>query len=219
MKSFRTIVVSAVMVMVVMAGSSWAAQGDPVQTKKPQHHVATKQGTHGRYDRGPTGMFGPCSHLHDMAAYLGLSREQVAKIQQVFVRAAGDSRDLKYDLLQRGIEMHRLFTDPKTSTQTLMAKAKELSVLRQRQMDRRMQALIEARSVLTPEQIQRLDDMPMMMGGGMGRGMMGHGMTGPGCPMMMGDGGMGQDMMRHDMSPCMDGMGADMAGPDNPDNQ
>jgi Spy/CpxP family protein refolding chaperone len=65
--------------------------------------------------------------------------------------------------------MRKLFTDPKVDDATLLAKQKELSALRVKLMDRRAQLMIESRKILTPEQIQELDRMPM-----------GHDWTGPG---------------------------------------
>ncbi len=110
-----------------------------------------------------------------------------------------DSRDLRYDMLQKRLEMRKLFTDPKTNDAALLAKQKELSALRLKLSDMRAQMMIEGRKILTPEQIQKLDRMPMGMGmgpkgmgfemgpGGMGfgPGPGGHGMGGPG---MMGPG-------------------------------
>lgn len=225
MRRCQTVVLAILLCLVT--GFAWAEQGDTAaRAKKPRHHTATKQPFEGRYRAAPDSMFWAGPQMHAMAAYLNLSREQVGKIQQIFNRSRSDNRDLRYDLLQKRIEMHRLFTDPKVNAQTLLAKEKELSALRQRLMDARMQALIEVRGVLTPAQIQKLDEMPMMMGGrGMGSGMMGHGpMMGgmggcTGCSMMMDDGYMGHGLMGPAVPPCMNPPGADMTGPDNPENE
>lgn len=221
MRRCQTVVLAIFLCLV--AGIAWAAQGDTAQTKKPRHHTAGKPGFHGRYGAGPGTMFGPGPHMCAMGAYLNLSREQIGKIEQIVNRSRSDSRDLRYDMIQKRIEMHRLFTDPKVGAQTLMAKEKELSGLQQRLMDSRMQTLIEVRSVLTPEQIRKLDEMPMMMGGfgmggGMGRGATMGGMSG-GCP-MMGGGMMGRGTMGPpSVPPCMDLPGADGVEPDNPEEQ
>jgi Spy/CpxP family protein refolding chaperone len=66
------------------------------------------------------------------------------------------------------MEMRKLYTDPKADQAALMAKEKELAGLRDKLMERRFQAGLEFRSILTPEQIQKLDRMPH-------RGMMGRG--------------------------------------------
>ena len=80
------------------------------------------------------------------------------------------------DLAEKWLEMHRLYTDPEAGPAALMAKEKEMISIRDRLTLRRAQAMIDARSILTPEQMQRLDVMVMShYGGGMGR--MGQGMT------------------------------------------
>ncbi len=86
-----------------------------------------------------------------------------------------DVHDLRYTLMEKRVEMRKLFTDPKTDQATLLSKEKELGGLRQKLMERRAQAMLEWRSILTPEQIQKLDMMPRgrgMSGMGRGRGMM-----------------------------------------------
>lgn len=211
MRRCRTMVLAVFLCLA--AGLVWAAHGDAAaQTKKPRQHAPAKSGYYGRYGAGPGAMFGPGAHMNAMAAYLNLSKEQAAKIEQIFNRSRSDNRDLRYDLIQKRIEMHRLFTDPKVNAQTLTAKERELSSLQQRLMDSRIGALIEVRSVLTPEQIRKLDEMPTMMGG-MG------GACG-GCPMMMGRGAMSHGMAGSPaVPPCMNPSDADGVEPDNPEDQ
>jgi len=47
-----------------------------------------------------------------------------------------ETRDLKYDLAAKRLEMRKLFTDPKTDEATLLAKQKELNSLRQQMLER-----------------------------------------------------------------------------------
>ncbi|OPY62837.1 MAG: zinc resistance protein [Syntrophorhabdaceae bacterium PtaU1.Bin034] len=118
-------------------------------------------------------------------SYLNFSRDQIAKMRDLWNRYYADTRNLRYDLMQKRIEMRRLFTDPKADSAAIAAKQKEVSAIRQKLVDRRAQAMIEWRGLLTPEQIQKLDTFSMGhrgMGGGMGMGSgMGQGM---GCDMM-----------------------------------
>jgi zinc resistance-associated protein len=120
-------------------------------------------------------------------SYLNFSRDQIAKMRDLWNRYYADTRNLRYDLMQKRIEMRRLFTDPKADSAAIAAKQKEVSAIRQKLVDRRAQAMIEWRSLLTPEQIQKLDMFSMGrrgMGGGTGMGSgMGRGM-GMGCDMM-----------------------------------
>ena len=118
-------------------------------------------------------------------AYLSLSKEQLDKMRGMRDRFYNETRDLRYEMAQKQLEMKKLFTDPKTDDATLLAKQKEMSALRVKLMDKMAQMMIEGRKVMTPEQLQKID--PMGMGpGGMGGGMM---------PGMMGGGQMGHDMM------------------------
>jgi Spy/CpxP family protein refolding chaperone len=113
-------------------------------------------------------------------AYLGLSKEQVDKMREMRARLYTGTRDLRYELAQKRLEMQKLFTDPKTDESALLAKQTELSLLRQKFLDKMAQMMIEGRKILTPEQLQKLDQMGMGPGG-MGRGRMMPGMMmGPG---------------------------------------
>jgi len=124
--------------------------------------------------------------------YLNLSKEQVDKMRGLRDRFYNETRDLRYEIAQKRLEMRKLFMDPKTDDATLLAKQKEMSGLRQKLQDKMAQMMIEGRKILTPEQFQKLDRTGIGLGG-MGFGMMdgpmmGHGMMGGG---MMGHGGFG----------------------------
>jgi Spy/CpxP family protein refolding chaperone len=125
-----------------------------------------------------------------IAKHLNLSREQQDKLHNLTNRYFSETRNMRYELAEKRLEMWKLFTDPKTGDSTLLAKQKEISALHQKLSDKMAQMMIEGRKILTPEQLNRLDMMGMM-GGGMHDGMMGGG--------MMGDGMMGPGMMRGGM--------------------
>jgi Spy/CpxP family protein refolding chaperone len=112
--------------------------------------------------------------------FLGLTEDQKARTKDLWRRYFAETHNLRYDVMQKRLEMERLFTDPKADQAALLAVQKQLGALRQQLMDRRAQAIIEWRSLLTPEQIQKLDLLSMVhrrTGWRMGRGMM-PGMTG-----------------------------------------
>jgi len=97
--------------------------------------------------------------------FLGLSKEQKAALREIRSRFHADTRDLRYGLAQKGLEMRKLFTDPKSDEATILAKEKEISALTLKFMDRQAQMKVEWRRTLTPEQIQRLDTIPRPGGG------------------------------------------------------
>ena len=92
--------------------------------------------------------------------HLNLSDQQLVKMKELKNRFHADTRDLRYNLEIKRIEMRKLFTDPKTDDETLLAKQKEISELRQQLSDKKAQMKIEWRKILTPEQIAKLDKMP-----------------------------------------------------------
>ena len=92
--------------------------------------------------------------------HLGLTDQQLAKMKELKNRFRDDTRDLRYNLEIKRIEMRKLFTDPKTDDATLLAKQKEISELRQQLSEKKAQMKIEWRKILTPEQIAKLDKIP-----------------------------------------------------------
>ncbi|MGZ3592804.1 MAG: Spy/CpxP family protein refolding chaperone [Syntrophales bacterium] len=104
---------------------------------------------------------GPGSHKEfGFKKYLGLSDEQLAKMKELRNNFRNDTRDLRYNLAIKRLEMRKLFTDPKTDDATLLAKQKEISKLRQQLSDKKAAKKIAWRNILTPEQIAKLDRMP-----------------------------------------------------------
>jgi len=91
--------------------------------------------------------------------YLNLSEEQVAKMKDIRNRFRTETRDMRYNLAIKRIEMRKLFTDPKTDDVALLAKQKEINNLLMLRADKRAQLKIEWRKILTPEQIAKLDSI------------------------------------------------------------
>jgi Spy/CpxP family protein refolding chaperone len=91
---------------------------------------------------------------------LGLSDQQLTKMRDLKNRFRSDTKDLRYNLAIKRLEMRKLFTDPKTDDETLLAKQKEISGLRQQFSEKKAQMKIEWRKILTPGQIVKLDRMP-----------------------------------------------------------
>lgn len=156
-------------------------QNDPAPAGAPgQLPPSQVQGPPGR---GYRSGYGPgTGQWYGHGSYLGLTQDQITRMRDVWNRFYLDTRNLRYDLMQKRLEMRRLFTDPKADAAALQAKQRELSAIRQKLMDRRAQAVIEWRSLLTPQQVQKLDIFSMAhrgmgpgFGCGMGGGMMGYG--------------------------------------------
>ncbi|MDR2019061.1 MAG: Spy/CpxP family protein refolding chaperone [Syntrophobacterales bacterium] len=128
---------------------------------------------------------------------LNLSGEQKEKAKDLRNRFRADTRDLRYDLEMKRLEMRKLFTDPNASEAAIVAKQREIGTLFQKLFEKRAQMKIEWRKILTAEQISNLDQTPWGQGHGhmkgrhMGQHMrpdMGHGSHGgPACPVWDGN--------------------------------
>jgi Spy/CpxP family protein refolding chaperone len=94
---------------------------------------------------------------HGFGSFLNLTQEQREKTMQIWKSFRADVHDLKYDIRIKRIEIQKLFTNPKTDDATLLAKEKELNNLKLKLMDRKAEAKVEWRKVLTPAQIRMLD--------------------------------------------------------------
>ena len=92
--------------------------------------------------------------------HLGLSDQQLTKMKELKNRFHADTRDLRYNLAIKRVEMRKLFTDPKTDDETLLAKQKEISELRQQLSDKKAGMKLEWRKILTQGQIAKLDRIP-----------------------------------------------------------
>jgi Spy/CpxP family protein refolding chaperone len=126
---------------------------------------------------GP-GNFGPgFSRGFGPGRYLNLSEDQLNKMAALRDRYFQDTKDLRYALAQQQLEVRRLFTDPKTDEATLLTKQKEMTTLREQLFSKLAQMPIEMRKILTPEQIEKLDRMPV---GGFRAGFDRMGFGGPG---------------------------------------
>jgi Spy/CpxP family protein refolding chaperone len=88
--------------------------------------------------------------------HLGLSDQQLAKMKELKNRFHTDARNLRYNLEIKRVEMRKLFTDPKTDDETLLAKQKEIRDLRQQLSEKKDGMKLEWRKIL----IAKLDKMP-----------------------------------------------------------
>jgi Spy/CpxP family protein refolding chaperone len=104
---------------------------------------------------------------------LNLTPEQKARFQELRRKFIEENAQLIGGLVAKRLELRSLWTDPKADSQAILAKEKELRDFQNRMRDKIVRYRLEARSSLTPEQIEKLG----MMGGmgfGFGRGFHHH---------------------------------------------
>ena len=148
----------AVMISVLLLALTtivFAAPPDQAPSAMTPAMHAGSGGFQGPRDGGPL--------HHGFLSYLKLSKEQMDKMHELRTRYYNETRDMRYELAQKRLEMRKLFTDPKTNDATLLAKQKELNALNLKLMDKMAEMKIEGRKILTPEQIQKRD--PLFMRG------------------------------------------------------
>lgn len=113
---------------------------------------------------------------------LNLTPEQKAKFQELRRKFIAENAQLIGAIVAKRLELRSLWTDPKADSQAILAKERELRELKNRMKDKIIQYKLEARSSLTPEQIEKLGVM-QRMGRGFGGGFRmrhGQGMGSPG---------------------------------------
>ena len=108
------------------------------------------------------------------ASYLDLTKEQQGKLTALRKRQWEEIKPLRDQMYQKRQELRGLYTNSATDDATIIAKQKELNLLRQQMQDRMVQFKIEQRKIFTPEQLSKLKEMPYGHGrgacGGYGRG-------------------------------------------------
>ena len=124
-----------------------------------------------------------------------LTPEQQTKFQELRQKFNDETAQLRGTMLTKRLELQSLWRNPKADSKAILEKEKEFRSLQNQMKDKAVQLKLEARAILTPEQLSQFGP-GMGMGRGFGGGhMMGgrHGMgrggMGPGHG--MGRGGMG----------------------------
>lgn len=109
----------------------------------------------GGVDGGHEGMTGR-GYQGRVAPALGLSQDQIDKMTALRKKYSGQVKALREDLVRQRIEARALFTDPKVSEETIVAKEKEMTAIRDKLRDSLVQLRLEQRSILSAEQLEKL---------------------------------------------------------------
>lgn len=119
-----------------------------------------------------------------------LTPDQKAKFQELRQKLNEETAPLQGALLTKRLELRSLWINPKADSKAIMDKEKELRNLQNQMRDKAVQNMLEARKILTPEQLAEFGS-GCRMGFGFGHGhMMGYGH-------MMGDGHWRDDRSGH----------------------
>jgi Spy/CpxP family protein refolding chaperone len=99
---------------------------------------------------------------------LNLSKEQMDQMWQLREKFQNETKDLRYQMYQKRREMKTLFADSKADDAAIRAQYTQMSALRQKLQDKRVEFKLAQRHILTPDQLQELGQGSF--GRGFGRG-------------------------------------------------
>ncbi len=131
---------------------------------------------------GPGPGQGPGWRHHER--WSSLTPEQQTKIQELRQKFNDETAKLRGTMLTKRIELQSLWSNPKADPKAITEKEKEFRGLQDQMRDKAVQFKLEARKILTPEQLSQFGS-----GWGMGHGFGGGRMSGGGYG--MGRGGFG----------------------------
>lgn len=87
---------------------------------------------------------------------LNLSQEQIERLQSLHSKFFSETASLRGDLYKKQLELETLFTNPNPDVEKAGKLQAEISDLEGKLDQKRLQAQLEARKILTPEQIAQL---------------------------------------------------------------
>ncbi len=120
-----------------------------------------------------------------------LTPEQKTKFQELRQKFNDETARLRGAMVTKRLELQSLWSDPKADGKAIQEKEKGLTGLQDQMRDKAFQFKLEARKILTPEQLAQFGPGSGMGPGFGGRRMMGYG-PGAGCGYSRGPGyGMG----------------------------
>ncbi len=124
---------------------------------------------------GPGHKGEPCWESSNPGKWSTLTPEQKTKFQELRQRFNEETAQLRGTILTKRLELQSLWANPKADSKAIMDKEKELRDLQNQMRDKVIQSKLEARNILSPEQIAEFGP-GCGMGPGFGRGhMMGYG--------------------------------------------
>ena len=119
---------------------------------------------------GPGRGHGRCWESGDPGKGASLTDEQRAQLQDLRKKFHDETAPLRESVFAKRQELQSLWSDPKAETSAIMNKEKELRYLQDQMQDEALQLKLEARKILTPEQLSEFGGRGMGPGFGRGHG-------------------------------------------------
>ena len=100
---------------------------------------------------------------------LDLTDDQKTRFQELRQKFNDETAALRKDMFTKRQELHALWTDSTAKDEAIMAKDREMTQLRDQMRDKMLQFKLEARTILTPDQLGKFESFGPGMGPGHGR--------------------------------------------------
>lgn len=143
----RVLTLALMIVAILLSTSVYAQPSDPAHEGHAHPSIEAEaqhsMGMHGWQARGPGNA-------------MSLTPDQRARVRELRRTFIGENAQLIGALVAKRLEFHSLWSDPKADPKAIMEKGRELGSLQSQLREKVLQAMIDARSFLTPEQITRL---------------------------------------------------------------
>jgi len=101
-----------------------------------------------------------CEAPSGLAAALNLSQKQRENLQQLADQFSNDTATTRGKIIEKRFEHKRLSEDPKANPYAINKVERELNTLQQELYRRAQQTEVDQRRLLTPEQINKIKNMP-----------------------------------------------------------
>lgn len=167
-------VVAGIAVLGILATGAFGQDPDPQPQvggggpviRRQEREVVRTFGPHDGWEPGEFARGGGEEHMAGrlmaaldndrVKAYLSLTDPQVDRLRQILVEAEKSGVKTRADIAVRGIELRELLRADKPDHDAVMKKVQELSDLRGQMAKQHVEALLAAKSVLTPEQQKKI---------------------------------------------------------------
>jgi Spy/CpxP family protein refolding chaperone len=91
------------------------------------------------------------------AADLNLTKEQTDALTKLREKHWADTQALRNEMVQKRLELRKMFVDPSVKDATILAKEKEINTLTQQMHDKMLQLKLEQRKIFTTEQMTKMN--------------------------------------------------------------
>lgn len=168
------------------AGQHRFADGGPGRFGEQGRWGGREAGRRMGWQRGGHRGFGGGDHLLRMAEnprvrqYLGLTDDQVTRLHEIGINAEKSAVQTRADLELRHIELRELLRADNPDHDAIMNKLDQINALQGKMEKQRVETMLSARAVMTPEQLKKIKTFMENRGSGMEHGPMMHRHAGPG---------------------------------------